>query len=126
MTALHVGYMDTDMIRHLDVPKSDPAAIAKLAIDGIAAGDAEIIADETSRRVLAGLSAGVAGLTPRSPDPPGRRKHARRAWQASQPAVYPPESRPVIRSDPRSGGDRASHTADRCLRHRFGGRGAWP
>ena len=64
VTALHVAYMDTDMTRHLDVPKSDPAAIAKLAIDGIAAGDAEIIADETSRRVLAGLSAGVAGLYP--------------------------------------------------------------
>jgi NAD(P)-dependent dehydrogenase (short-subunit alcohol dehydrogenase family) len=64
VTALHVGYMDTDMTRHLDVPKSDPAVIAKLAIDGIAVGDAEIIADETSRRVLAGLSAGVAGLYP--------------------------------------------------------------
>ena len=64
MTALHVGYMDTDMTRHLDVPKSDPAAVAKLAIDGIAAGDAEIIADEASRRVLARLSAGVAGLYP--------------------------------------------------------------
>lgn len=64
VTALHVGYMDTDMTRQLDVPKSDPAAVAKLAIDGIAAGDAEIIADETSRRVLAGLSAGVAGLYP--------------------------------------------------------------
>ena len=34
------------------------------AIEGIAAGEAEIIADETSRRVLAGLSAGVAGLYP--------------------------------------------------------------
>jgi len=64
VTALHVGYMDTDMTRRLDVPKSDPAVVAKLAIDGIAAGDAEIIADETSRRVLAGLSAGVAGLYP--------------------------------------------------------------
>jgi NAD(P)-dependent dehydrogenase (short-subunit alcohol dehydrogenase family) len=64
VTALHVGEMDTDMTRHLDVPKSDPAVIAKLAIDGIAAGDAEIIADEKSRRVLAGLSAGVAGLYP--------------------------------------------------------------
>ena len=68
VTALHVGYMDTDMTRRLDVPKSDPAAIAKLAIDGIAAGDAEIIADETSTRVLAGLSAGVAGLYPQVAD----------------------------------------------------------
>ena len=66
VTALHVGYMDTDMIRHFDIPKADPAAIAKLAIDVIAAGDAEIIADETSRRVLAGLSAGVAGLYPQA------------------------------------------------------------
>ena len=66
VTALHVAYMDTDMTRNLDVPKSDPAAIAKLAIDGIQACDAEIIADDTSKRVCAGLSAGVAGL------PPGR------------------------------------------------------
>jgi NAD(P)-dependent dehydrogenase (short-subunit alcohol dehydrogenase family) len=64
VTALHVGYMDTDMVRLLDVPKSDPAAIAKLAIDGLQAGDAEIIADQTSRTALAGLSAGVAGLYP--------------------------------------------------------------
>jgi NAD(P)-dependent dehydrogenase (short-subunit alcohol dehydrogenase family) len=64
VSALHVGYMDTDMTRDLDVPKSDPADIAKLAIDGIEAGDAEIIADDTSRQVLAGLSAGVAALYP--------------------------------------------------------------
>jgi hypothetical protein len=38
--------------------------VEALAIDGIEAGDAEIIADDTSRRVLAGLSAGVAGLYP--------------------------------------------------------------
>jgi len=64
VTALPVGYMDTDMTRKLDVPKSDPVPIAKQAIDGIEAGDAEIIADETSRRVLAGLSGGVADLYP--------------------------------------------------------------
>lgn len=64
VTALHVGWMDTDMIRHLDVPKTDPAVIAKLAIDGIEAGDAEIIADDTSRRVLAALSGGVPALYP--------------------------------------------------------------
>jgi len=64
VSALHVGYMDTDMTRRLDVPKSDPAEIAKLAIDGIEAGDAEIVADETSRQVLAKLSGGVAALYP--------------------------------------------------------------
>jgi NAD(P)-dependent dehydrogenase (short-subunit alcohol dehydrogenase family) len=35
-----------------------------LAADGIEAGDAEIIADETSRQVLAKLSGGVAALYP--------------------------------------------------------------
>jgi NAD(P)-dependent dehydrogenase (short-subunit alcohol dehydrogenase family) len=64
VSALHVGYMDTDMVRHVDAPKSDPAGIAKLALDGIEAGDTEIVADETSKRVLAGLSGGVAGLYP--------------------------------------------------------------
>ena len=64
VSSLHVGYMDTDMTRNVDGPKSDPAVIAKLAIDGIEAGDAEIIADEVSQRVQAGLSFGVAGLYP--------------------------------------------------------------
>ena len=66
VSALHVGYMDTDMTRNLDVPKSNPADIAKLAIDGIEAGDAEIVADEVSRQIRAGLSAGVAGLYPQA------------------------------------------------------------
>jgi len=64
VSSLHVGYMDTDMTRNLDAPKSDPAVIAKLAIDGIEAGDAEIIADQVSQQVQAGLSSGVAGLYP--------------------------------------------------------------
>ena len=64
VSALHVGYMDTDMTRRITAPKSNPADIAKIAVDGIAAGDAEIVADEISKQVLAGLSSGVAGLYP--------------------------------------------------------------
>ena len=64
VSSLHVGYMDTDMARHVSSAKSNPADIAKLAIDGIEAGDAEIIGDGISRQVLAGLSSGVAGLYP--------------------------------------------------------------
>ncbi len=64
VSSLHVGYMDTDMTAGITDPKSDPADIAKIAIDGIAAGDFEIIADEVSKHVLAGLSSGVAGLYP--------------------------------------------------------------
>jgi NAD(P)-dependent dehydrogenase (short-subunit alcohol dehydrogenase family) len=66
VSSLHVGYMDTDMTRGVDAPKSDPAVIARLAVDGIEAGDAEILADDISKQVLAGLSAGVAGLYPQT------------------------------------------------------------
>jgi NAD(P)-dependent dehydrogenase (short-subunit alcohol dehydrogenase family) len=64
VTSLHVGYMDTDMARRVTAPKADPADIARIALDAIEKGDAEIVADETSQQVLAGLSAGVRGLYP--------------------------------------------------------------
>ena len=64
VTSLHVGYMDTDMARRVTAPKADPAGIARIALDAIEKGEAEIVADETSQQVLAGLSAGVRGLYP--------------------------------------------------------------
>lgn len=63
-TALHVGYMDTDMAAHVDGPKSDPVIVAKQALDAVAAGEYEVLADELSNRVRAGLAGGVAALYP--------------------------------------------------------------
>jgi NAD(P)-dependent dehydrogenase (short-subunit alcohol dehydrogenase family) len=57
VTALHVGYMDTDMAAFApDDQKSDPGFVAELALDGLFAGEPEILADELSRTVRAGLS----------------------------------------------------------------------
>jgi NAD(P)-dependent dehydrogenase (short-subunit alcohol dehydrogenase family) len=67
VAGLHVGYMDTDMTASVTAPKSDPADIAQIALDGIEADLYEIVADETSRQVLAGLSGGVAALYPQLP-----------------------------------------------------------
>ncbi len=67
VSALHVGYMDTDMARLVTAPKSDPGMIAALALDGVAAGQYEILADEPSRQVQAGLAGGVAALYPNLP-----------------------------------------------------------
>ena len=64
VTALHVGFMDTDMTRDIDAPKSDPAEVARFALDGIAAGRSELLADTLSERVIAGLSGGVGALYP--------------------------------------------------------------
>ncbi|PWR10619.1 short-chain dehydrogenase [Micromonospora acroterricola] len=67
VAGLHVGYMDTDMAATITGPKSDPALIARLGVDGIEADAYEIVTDETSRRVQAGLSGGVAALYPQLP-----------------------------------------------------------
>ncbi|MBB3601130.1 NAD(P)-dependent dehydrogenase (short-subunit alcohol dehydrogenase family) [Mycolicibacterium sp. BK556] len=57
VSALHVGYMDTDMVKYIPAEqKIDPALVAKQAIDGLLGGKAEIIADDLSRQVKAGLS----------------------------------------------------------------------
>jgi NAD(P)-dependent dehydrogenase (short-subunit alcohol dehydrogenase family) len=64
IAGLHVGYMDTDMAASVSGPKANPADIAEIALDGIESGALEIVADETSRQVLAGLSGGVAALYP--------------------------------------------------------------
>ena len=67
VAGLHVGYMDTDLTAGVSAPKSDPAEIAAIAIDGIEADLYEIVADDISRHVLAGLSGGVAALYPQLP-----------------------------------------------------------
>jgi NAD(P)-dependent dehydrogenase (short-subunit alcohol dehydrogenase family) len=64
VTALHVGYMDTDLVRRITAPKSDPALVAKLALDGLEAGQAEVLADEVSQGLQAKLSGGVTALYP--------------------------------------------------------------
>jgi NAD(P)-dependent dehydrogenase (short-subunit alcohol dehydrogenase family) len=57
VTALHVGYMDTDMVAAVEGPKSDPAKVAAAALDGVEAGLVEVLGDELTRQVKAGLSA---------------------------------------------------------------------
>jgi NAD(P)-dependent dehydrogenase (short-subunit alcohol dehydrogenase family) len=64
VTALHVGYMDTDMAAHVDGPKSDPLVIANLALDGVAAGVPEVLADDISRNVRAGLAGPLSNPFP--------------------------------------------------------------
>jgi NAD(P)-dependent dehydrogenase (short-subunit alcohol dehydrogenase family) len=67
-TALHVGYMDTDMVAQIDSPKVDPAVIAALALDGVQAGAFEVVADEKSKMVRSLLSAELPALYPELTD----------------------------------------------------------
>lgn len=57
VAALHVGYMDTDMVSYIPADqKTDPAIVATLALDGLFAGQPEILGDELTRTVKAHLS----------------------------------------------------------------------
>ncbi|NYH40676.1 NAD(P)-dependent dehydrogenase (short-subunit alcohol dehydrogenase family) [Micromonospora jinlongensis] len=67
VSGLHVGYLDTDMAADVTGPKLDPATIARIAVDGIEADAYEILADDLSRQVQAGLAGGVAALYPQLP-----------------------------------------------------------
>jgi NAD(P)-dependent dehydrogenase (short-subunit alcohol dehydrogenase family) len=64
VTGLHVGYVDTDMAAHVDGPKSTPESVAAQALDGIESDAFEVLADDLTRQVKAGLSAEGAALYP--------------------------------------------------------------
>ncbi|MFC8078048.1 SDR family oxidoreductase [Streptomyces sp. NPDC057307] len=56
VSALHVGYMDTDMAEYVDPEqKTDPASVAAQALDGLEKGTPEILADDLTRQVKRGL-----------------------------------------------------------------------
>lgn len=60
----HLGYTDTPMTERLDVPKEDPRDIVAAILDGLEAGEPEVLADDTSRRVKAALSGPLTDLYP--------------------------------------------------------------
>jgi NAD(P)-dependent dehydrogenase (short-subunit alcohol dehydrogenase family) len=64
VTGLHVAYVDTDLTAQVDAPKTSPLSVATQALDGIEAGALEVIADELTRQVKAGLAADPAILYP--------------------------------------------------------------
>lgn len=60
----HLGYTDTGMTADLDVEKADPAVIVAAIWDAVEAGEHEVLADQVSRDVRAGLSAPLTALYP--------------------------------------------------------------
>lgn len=50
---VYLGYTDTSMVADLDVPKNDPADVARQIVDGIESGAAEVLADDLTRQARA-------------------------------------------------------------------------
>ena len=55
--ALHMGFVDTDLARGFDAPKSSAEEIVKRALDGLESGQDEVLADERTLQVKQGLTA---------------------------------------------------------------------
>jgi NAD(P)-dependent dehydrogenase (short-subunit alcohol dehydrogenase family) len=55
--ALHMAFVDTDLVRAIDIPKTSPEDIVKRALDGLEAGLDEVLADERTRLTKEGLTA---------------------------------------------------------------------
>lgn len=62
--ALHMGYVDTDLTRGFDVPKSSPETIVQRALDALEAGLDEVLADEVTEQVKRGLTAARPSYLP--------------------------------------------------------------
>ncbi|GLY92320.1 SDR family oxidoreductase [Actinoallomurus iriomotensis] len=56
VTSVHLGAADTDMMKGYDVPKMDPADVARITLDGVEADAFEVVVDEFTEMVKASLS----------------------------------------------------------------------
>ncbi|MES2360849.1 MAG: SDR family oxidoreductase [Pseudomonadota bacterium] len=63
---LHMAYVDTDLTRGLDAPKSSPAEIVKRALDGLESGLDEVLADERTLQVKHGMTAARPSYLPQA------------------------------------------------------------
>lgn len=54
---LHMAYVDTDLTQGFEVPKTSPETIVQRALDALAAGAEEVLADALTEQVKQGLTA---------------------------------------------------------------------
>jgi NAD(P)-dependent dehydrogenase (short-subunit alcohol dehydrogenase family) len=64
--ALHMAYVDTDLTRGFDVPKSSAELIVKRALDGLESGLDEVLADEVTLQIKRGMTAARPSYLPQT------------------------------------------------------------
>jgi NAD(P)-dependent dehydrogenase (short-subunit alcohol dehydrogenase family) len=62
--ALHMAFVDTDLARAIDGPKTRPEDIVKRALDGLESGLDEVLADERTKLTKQGLTASRPSYLP--------------------------------------------------------------
>lgn len=63
---LHMAYVDTDLTRGLDAPKSTPEEIVRRALDGLESGLDEVLADDLTVQVKHGMAASRPSYLPQA------------------------------------------------------------
>lgn len=58
VVGLHMGFVDTDMVRGFELQKATPEEIVRQALDGVEAGVDEVLGDAWTTQFKAGLGAG--------------------------------------------------------------------
>ena len=61
-----MAFVDTDLVRALEGPKTSPDDIAARALDGLEAGLDEVLADERTRLLKQGLTAARPSYLPQT------------------------------------------------------------
>ncbi len=64
VVAVHAGFLDTDMAATVTSPKTAPSAVVDQVLAALTNGAEEVLVDDVSRQVKAGLSADIATLYP--------------------------------------------------------------
>jgi len=62
VVGVHVGFIDTEMVAEVGLPKTSPADVAVRILDGLEAGDVEVLADDLTVAVKAKLAGPVEEL----------------------------------------------------------------
>jgi NAD(P)-dependent dehydrogenase (short-subunit alcohol dehydrogenase family) len=57
VTGLYLSSTDTDMMAGWDVPKNDPSDVVTVALDGLEAGEPDVLADQETKETKASLAA---------------------------------------------------------------------
>jgi NAD(P)-dependent dehydrogenase (short-subunit alcohol dehydrogenase family) len=64
VVAVHAGFLDTDMAAAVTAPKTAPDEVVAQVLDALREGREEVLVDEVSRRVKAGLAADISAQYP--------------------------------------------------------------
>jgi len=64
VVGVHAGFVDTDLSARFDAPKITPASVAEQTMQALADNSTEVLADERTRQVKAGLGSSGNGRSP--------------------------------------------------------------